>query len=202
MIKPKAPRVFISASVAAAALHALSVLTAGFLTPGYPQSQRAISDLGISGQPYAFLINYMGFIFPGGFLLSAVSAGYKMRFPTVTKVRLLFIAGAGIFLIIAGFYPFPSLTHLTAALLAGLSASAGILSLSLYAGRQIGSSSLLASGITISLLILTDAATWVLAETLHIRLHNFMGLQQRIASFSAFFWFSAFAIASRRITRK
>ena len=115
-----AHRVFAVASVAAVALHAVSVLVAGFSTPDYSQSQRAISDLGIRGQPYAFLVNYLGFAVPGGFILLAVRSANKMWPPSLSpRLGLRCMACAGAFLIVAGFYPFPSWTHLTSALLAG-----------------------------------------------------------------------------------
>ncbi|MDI6745492.1 MAG: DUF998 domain-containing protein, partial [Thermodesulfovibrionales bacterium] len=157
----------------------------------------AISDLGISGQPYAFIVNYLGFALPGVFiLLAALSANNMWASFPAPRLGLRCMACAGGFLIAAGFYPFPSLIHLTSALLAGLSASISILGFSVYTVRHKGSSILAVSGFTIALLILTDAAAWVLAETRGIRIHAFMGIQQRIASFSAFIWFSAFAISS------
>jgi len=194
-----AHRAFAAASVAAAALHTSAVLVAGFSTPDYSQSRRAISDLGIAGQPYAFLINYLGFALPGVFILLAALSAHKMwTSPLLPRLGLRCMACAGVFLIVAGFYPFPSLIHLTAALLAGLSASISILGFSVNTVRHKRSSILAVSGLIVALLVLTDAATWVLAESRGIRIHAFMGLQQRIASFSAFFWFSAFAIASAR----
>ena len=194
-----AHRVFAVASVAAAVLHASAVLVAGFLTPDYSQSRRAISDLGIAGQPYAFLVNYFGFALPGVFILLAARAANKMwTSPLLPSLGLRCMACAGVFLIVAGFYPFPSWIHLTAALLSALSAAAGIAHFSVYTMKHRYSLILAISGWIVALLVLIDAATWVLAETQHIRLHSFMGLQQRIASFSAFFWFSAFAIASAR----
>lgn len=200
IVRLGAHRVFAVASVAAAVLHASAVLVAGFSTPDYSQSQRAISDLGIARQPYAFLVNYFGFVLPGVFiLLAALSANKMWTSPLLLSLGLRCMACAGVFLIVAGFYPFPSLIHLTAALLAYLSAAVSILGLSVYVMKNNkGSSVLTVSGFTIALLILIDAATWVLAETRGIKIHVFMGFQQRIASFSAFFWFSAFAISSAR----
>ncbi|MCX5717653.1 MAG: DUF998 domain-containing protein [Nitrospirae bacterium] len=199
IIRLGAHRVFAVASVAAAALHAGAVLVAGFSTPDYSQSQRAISDLGIRGQPYAFLVNYLGFIVSGGFILLAVRAANKMWTPPLSpSLGLKCMACAGVFLIVAGFYPFPSWIHLTAALLSALSAAAGIAHFSVYAMKYRYSLILAISGGIVALLVLTDTATWVLAEARNIRAHAFMGLLQRIASFSAFFWFGAFAIASAR----
>ena len=75
IVRLGAHRILAVASVAAAVLHASAFLVAGFSTPDYSQSQRAISDLGIRGQPYAFLVNYFGFTLPGVFiLLTALSA--------------------------------------------------------------------------------------------------------------------------------
>jgi len=91
---------------------------------------------------------------------------------------------------------FPSWIHLTTALLSALSAAAGIAHFSAYTMKHRYSLILAISGGIVALLVLTDTAAWVLAETQHIKVHDFMGLQQRIAFFSAFFWFSAFAIAS------
>jgi hypothetical protein len=108
------------------------------------------------------------------------------------------MAGSGVFLIVAGFSPFPSRIHLISAFLSALSAAAGIARFSVYAMKRRYSLILSISGGIVVLFVLTDAAAWVLAETQHIRVHNFMGLQQRIASLSAFFWFGAFAIASAR----
>lgn len=194
-----AHRVFAVASVAAVVLHASAVLVAGFSTPDYSQSRRAISDLGIAGQPYAFLINYFGFALPGVFILLAALSAHKLwTSPQSPGLGLRCMACAGVFLIVAGFYPFPSWIHLTSALLAGLSAAISIFGFSVYTLRHKGYSVLAVSGFTIAILVLTDAATWILAETRHIRVHDFMGLQQRLASFSAFFWFSAFAISSAR----
>lgn len=194
-----AHRVFAAASVAAAVLHTSAVLVAGFSTPDYPQSQRAISDLGIAGQPYAFLINYLGFAAPGGFILLAALAANKLwTSPLSPSFGLRCMACAGVFLMVAGFYSFPSPVHLTTALLAGISASASILGFSRYAKKHMDSLIMAVSGFFVAILILTDTSAWVLAETMHIRLHDFMGLQQRIASFSAFIWFSVFAIASAR----
>ncbi|MEK7789819.1 MAG: DUF998 domain-containing protein [Planctomycetota bacterium] len=194
-----AHRVFAVASVAAAALHVGSILVAGFSTPDYSQSQRAISDLGIRGQPYAFLVNYLGFAVPGGFILLAVRSANKMWPPSLSpSLGLRCMACAGVFLVVAGFYPFPSLIHLTAALLSALSAGAGIAHFSVYAMKYRYSVFLSISGWIVALLVLTDAAAWVLAESRGIRIHTFMGFQQRLASFSAFFWFGAFAIASAR----
>lgn len=197
IIRVGAHRVFATASVAAAVLHMAAVVVAGFSTPDYSQSQRAISDLGIRGQPYAFLVNYLGFAVPGGFILLAVRAANKMWTPPISpSLGLRYMACAGVFLIVAGFYPFPSWIHLTSALLSALSAAAGIAHFSVYTMKHRYSLILAISGGIVALLVLTDAATWVLAETQHIRLHSFMGLQQRIAFFSAFLWFSVFAIAS------
>jgi len=202
MIRLNAHRAFAAASVAAAVLHAAAVLVAGFSTPDYLQSQRAISDLGIAGQPYTFLVNYFGFALPGGLiLLSVLTAGKMQTFSPSPRLGLRCMAGAGVFLIAAGFYPFPSWIHLTAALLSALSAAAGIAHFSVYTMKRRYSLILAISGWIVALLVLTDAATWVLAESRGIRIHAFMGLQQRIASFSAFFWFSAFAIASARQNR-
>jgi hypothetical membrane protein len=199
MMRLNAHKVLATASVSAAVLHITAVLIAGFLTPDYSLTQRAISDLGIAGQPYAFLINYLGFALPGVFiLLAALSANKLWTSPLLPRLGLRCMACAGVFLIVAGFYPFPSLIHLTSALLAGLSASISIFEFSVYTLRHKGYSIVALSGFTIAILILIDAATWVLAESQGIRIHAFMGLQQRIASFSAFFWFSAFAIASAR----
>jgi hypothetical membrane protein len=199
MVRLGAHRVFAVASSAAAVLHAAAVLIAGFSTPDYLQSQRAISDLGIAGQPYAFLINYFGFALPGVFILLAALSAHKLWIPPLSpRLGLRCMACAGVFLIVAGFYPFPSWIHLTAALLSALSAAAGIAHFSVYSMKHRYSLILAISGGIVALLVLTDAATWVLAETQHIRVHDFMGLQQRLASFSAFFWFSAFAIASAR----
>ncbi|MBI1811043.1 MAG: DUF998 domain-containing protein, partial [Nitrospirae bacterium] len=185
--------------VSAAVLHIMAVLVAGFLTPDYSQSRRAISDLGIAGQPYAFLLNYLGFAAPGGFILLAARAANKMwTSPLLPSLGLRCMACAGVFLIVAGFYPFPSLIHLTSALLAGLAASINIFGFSVYTVRHKGYSVLVVSGFAVALLILIDAATWVLAESRGIRIHTFMGFQQRSASFSAFVWFSAFAISSAR----
>lgn len=199
IVRLGAHRVFAVASVAAAVLHASAVLVAGFSTPDYSQSQRAISDLGIAGQPYAFLVNYFGFALPGVFiLLAALSANKLWTSPLLSRLGLRCMACAGVFLIVAGFYPFPSWIHLTSALLAGLSAAISIFGFSVYTLRHKGYSIVALSGFTIAILVLTDAATWVLAESQGIRIHAFMGLQQRIASFSAFVWFSAFAISSSR----
>jgi len=199
IVRLGAHRVFAVASVAAAVLHASAVLVAGFLTPDYSQSQRAISDLGIAGQSYAFLVNYLGFAAPGGFILLAALSANKMWTSHVSpRTGIRYMGCAGVFLIVAGFYPFPSWIHLTSALLADISAAVSIIGFSVYVMKHKGSSVLAVSGFTIALLILIDAATWVLAETQHIRIHAFMGFQQRLASFSAFFWFSAFAIYSAR----
>ena len=199
IVRLGAHRAFAVASVAAAVLHASAVLVAGFSTPDYSQSQRAISDLGIAGQPYAFLVNYLGFALPGVFiLLAALSANKLQASSLLPRLGLKCMACAGVFLIVAGFYPFPSWIHLTSALLAGISAAVSILGFSVYVMKHKGSSVLAVSGFTIALLILIDAATWVLAESRGIRIHAFMGFQQRLASFSAFFWFSAFANASAR----
>ena len=199
IVRLGAHRVFAVASVAAAVLHIMAVLVAGFSTPDYSQNQRAISDLGIAGQPYAFLINYLGFALPGGFILLAALSANKMWIPPLLpSLGLRCMACAGVFLIVAGFYPFPSWTHLTSALLAGLSASISIFGFSVYTVRHKGSSILAVSGMIVALLLLTDAAAWVLAESRGIRIHTFMGFQQRLASFSAFVWFSSFAIASAR----
>jgi len=65
MMRLNAHKVFAAASVSAAVLHITAVVAAGFLTPDYSQSRRAISDLGIAGQPYAFLVNYFGLAVPG-----------------------------------------------------------------------------------------------------------------------------------------
>lgn len=192
-----AHRVFAVASVAAAVLHASAVLVAGFSTPDYSQSRRAISDLGIAGQPYTFLVNYFGFALPGVFILLAALSAHKLWIsPQSPRLGLRCMACAGVFLIVAGFYPFPSWIHLTTALLASLSAAVSILGFSVDVMKHKVSSILAISGWIVALLILIDAATWVLAETQGIRIHTFMGLQQRLASFSAFFWFSAFAISS------
>ncbi|MDP2278518.1 MAG: DUF998 domain-containing protein [Nitrospirota bacterium] len=199
IIQLGAHRVFAVASVAAAVLHASAVLVAGFSTPDYSQSQRAISDLGIRGQPYAFLVNYLGFAVPGVFILLAARAANKMWTTSISpSIGLRCMACAGVFLVVAGFYPFPSWIHLTSALLVGISAAVSIIGFSVYVMKHKGSSVLAVSGFTIAILILIDAATWVLAETRGIRIHAFMGFQQRIASFSAFFWLSAFAISSAR----
>lgn len=199
IIRLGAHRVFAAASVAAAVLHASAVLVAGFSTPDYSQSQRAISDLGIRGQPYAFLVNYLGFAMPGGFILLAVRAGNKMWTPPISpSLGLRYMACAGVFLIVAGFYPFPSWIHLTTALLSALSAAAGIALFSVYTMKHRYSLILAISGWIVALLVLIDTATWVLAETRGIRIHAFMGFQQRLASFSAFVWFSAFAITLAR----
>ena len=199
MMRLNAHKVFAAASVSAAVLHITAVVAAGLLTPDYSQSRRAISDLGIAGQPYAFLINYLGFALPGVFILLAALSAHKLWiFPLSPRLGLICMACAGVFLIVAGFYPFPSLTHLTSALLAGLSASISVFGFSVYTVRHKGSSIVALSGGIVALLVLTDTVTWVLAETRNIRAHAFMGLQQRIASFSAFVWFSAFAIASAR----
>ena len=120
IVRLGAHRVFAVASVAAAVLHVSAVLVAGFSTPDYSQSQRAISDLGIAGQPYAFLINYFGFAVPSGLILLAVRAANKMwAAPISPSIGLRCMACAGVFLVVAGFYPFPSWIHLTSALLAG-----------------------------------------------------------------------------------
>ena len=199
MMRLNAHKVLATASVSAAVLHITAVLIAGFLTPDYSLTQRAVSDLGIAGQPYAFLVNYFGFALPGVFILLAALSAHKLRLSSLPpKLGLRCMACAGVFLIVAGFYPFPSWIHLTAALLSALSAAAGIAHFSVYTMKHRYSLILAISGWIVALLVLIDAATWVLAETQHIRLHSFMGLQQRIASFSAFFWFSAFAIASAR----
>ncbi|MDP3259359.1 MAG: DUF998 domain-containing protein [Thermodesulfovibrionales bacterium] len=199
IVRLGAHKVFATASVAAAALHASAVLVAGFSTPDYSQSQRAISDLGIAGQPYAFLVNYFGFALPGVFILLAALSANKLWTPILSpSLGLRCMACAGVFLIVAGFYPFPSLIHLTAALLSALSAGAGIAHFSVYAMKYRYSVILSISGWIVALLVLTDAATWVLAESRGIRIHTFMGFQQRLASFSAFVWFSAFAISSAR----
>ena len=199
IVRLGAHRVFAAASLIAAVLHITTVLIAGFSTPDYSQSQRAISDLGIVGQPYAFLVNYFGFAAPGVFiLLAALSANKLWASFRVPSLGLRCMACAGIFLIVAGFYPFPSRIHLTSALLSGLSAYISIFGFSVYTVRHKGSSILAVSGFTIAILILIDAATWVLAESRGTRIHTFMGFQQRLASFSAFFWFSAFAIALSR----
>ncbi|RJQ41761.1 MAG: DUF998 domain-containing protein [Nitrospiraceae bacterium] len=196
MMRLNAHRVFAAASLTAAVSHIAAVLVAGFLTPDYSLTQRAISDLGIAGQPYAFLVNYFGFALPGVFiLLAALSAHKPWASALPPKLGLRCMACAGVLLIAAGFYPFPSLIHLTSALLAGLSASISIFGFSVYIMKNKGYSVLAISGFTIAILILMDAATWVLAETQHIRIHDFMGLQQRLAAFSAFIWFSALAIA-------
>ena len=199
IVRLGAHRVFAVASVAAAVLHIMAVLVAGFSTPDYSQSQRAISDLGIAGQPYAFLINYLGFAAPGGFILLAARAANKMwTSPLLPSLGLRCMTCAGVSLIVAGLNPFPSLIHLTSALLVGLSAAVSILGFSVYTMKHRYSLILAISGGIVALLVLTDTATWVLAETRNIRAHAFMGLQQRLASFSAFFWFSAFAIALSR----
>lgn len=194
-----AHKVFAAASVSAAVLHITAVLVAGFSTPDYSQSQRAISDLGIAGQPYAFLVNYFGFALPGVFILLAALSAHKLwTSPLLPSLGLRCMACAGVFLIVAGFYPFPSWIHLTAALLSALSAAAGIVHFSVYTMKHRYSLILAISGGIVALLVLTDTATWVLAESRGIRIHTFMGFQQRLASFSAFFWFSAFAISSAR----
>ena len=172
-----------------------------------PGSQRLIirkareqsATLASAGQPYAFLINYLGFAAPGGFILLAARSANKMWTSSLLpSLGLRCMACAGVFLIVAGFYPFPSWIHLTAALLAGLSAAIGIAHFSVYTMKHRYSLILAISGGIVALLVLTDAATWVLAESRSIRIHAFMGFQQRLASFSAFVWFSAFAIASAR----
>lgn len=194
-----AHRIFLLASVVAASLHISSVLIAGSLTPGYSQVRRAISDLGCNGQPYSALLNYSGLIIPGFlFMLAAYSANKILVSSRSINTGLGSMACAGASLIIAGIFPFPSLTHLIAALLSGFAAAISIASLSSYAGRQKIPILLKISGYAIAFLILADAATWVIAETRHFRLHPFMGLQQRIGSFSAFIWFSAFALISTR----
>ena len=147
-----AHRVFAVASVAAAVLHVSAVLVAGFSTPDYSQSQKAISDLGIAGQPYAFLLNYLGFAVPGGFILLAARAANKMRTSfRVPSLGLRCMACAGVFLIVAGIYPFPSWIHLTTALLAGISASISIFGFSVYTVRHKGSSILAVSGMIVAL---------------------------------------------------
>ena len=197
MMRLNAHRVFAAASLIAAVSHIAAVLIAGLLTPDYSLTQRAISDLGIAGQPYAFLVNYFGFALPGVFILLAALSAHKLWIsPLLPRLGLRCMACAGVFLIVAGFYPFPSLAHLTSALLAGLSASISILGFSVYTLRHKRSSILAVSGLIIAFLVLTDTATWVLAESRGIRIHAFMGFQQRLASFSAFVWFSAFAITS------
>lgn len=201
MMRLNAHNIFAATSLIAAVLHITAVLIAGFLTPDYFQTQRAISDLGIAGQPYAFLVNYLGFALPGVFiLLAALSANKMWTSPLLPRAArgLRYMACAGVFLIVAGFYPFPSWIHLTAALLSALSAAAGIAHFSVYTMKHRYSLILAISGGIVALLVLIDAATWVLAETRGIRIHTFMGFQQRLASFSAFVWFSAFAIASAR----
>ena len=134
-----AHRVFAAASLIAAVLHITAVLIAGFSTPDYSLSQRAISDLGIAGQPYAFLVNYFGFALPGVFILLAALSAHKLWiFSLLPRLGLRCMACAGVFLIVAGFYPFPSLIHLTSALLAGLSAAISIFGFSVYTLRHKG----------------------------------------------------------------
>lgn len=191
---------FIAASVAAAALHISSALIAGFKTPDYSQAQRAISDLGRAGRPYAFLVNYFGIAAPGLLILiSALIAGKVLPSSKILKCGLVLMAAAGVSLIIAGFYPFPLPEHLLSALFGELLAACAIFSLSLVLKGGGSLSALAAFGIIISLFDLADAAIWVLAQGAHIRVHPLLGLEQRVASFSAFIWFGFFAaFAGRR----
>jgi len=79
-------------------LFMLIIAVAAFLRPGYSHIDNFISELGATGTPYAWLMNYGGFV-PTGLLLIAFGISLIKRLPqnrltlVVSSLALLFGAG-------------------------------------------------------------------------------------------------------------
>lgn len=170
--------------------HIGAVLTASVLTPRYSPLSRAISDLGMEGAPYAWLVNWIGLIVPGMLLLGccvgmATSAAVQRSY----RVGAVLLAVTAIGMSVSGAIPFPAPGHVIAAVGAAIAAYCAA---TCFAVGLIGVRYLL-SVLTFIVggLVLFDAASWILAQVMHDKqIHPFMGLQQRAVMFTGFIWFS------------
>ncbi|MEZ5292802.1 MAG: DUF998 domain-containing protein [Vicinamibacterales bacterium] len=74
-------------------------VTCAWLRPGYSQIDQFISELGATGTPYAWLMNYAGFV-PGGLLIAGFGLSLRARLPRerlfAAGTALVVFFGAGI----------------------------------------------------------------------------------------------------------
>ncbi|HZR82811.1 MAG TPA: DUF998 domain-containing protein [Candidatus Binatia bacterium] len=187
-------------AVAAAALHVGSVVLAGMLTRDYDPGARAISELGMIGQPSRTLVSFGGMMLPGALIvLTAALAWGLPELSRAARTGLAALGAAGASLVVAGLVPFPSPIHLAAALAAGSGCAMALAAFSPWAARRLGSSAWKTSGLACACLLAVDVVAWVLAEGLARPPHGAMGLEQRAASFAGFAWW---ALCARALGRR
>ena len=91
------PAIFIGGS-----LFLLAVLLAGYLTPGYSHTKQSISELGMPGADYGWLVRWLGFVPLGlSFMVFAFQSGGLFT-NLVPSVLFFFI---GLAILVAGIFP-------------------------------------------------------------------------------------------------
>lgn len=191
---------FAPCAVAAAVAHVVSVALASWLTrEAYPFSH-AISELGMRGRPYAALANLGAMVAPGVLVaFAAWTAARALPVPPRARFGLRVLLLAGICLIVAGAVPFPDWQHLAAALLGAAAGAVALATFAPWAARRLGRRVWLVTALACAALLGTDATIWLVSQARGIALHDWMGLEQRLASALAFAWWAAcfFALARR-----
>ncbi len=91
--------------MAAPVIFAITVLVAGYLTPGYDPVTQLMSELGVPGEPYAELMNVVGFGLVGILLVGFSYATFRVFRPLRRVIfGSVMVAGAGLSFIAMGFY--------------------------------------------------------------------------------------------------
>jgi hypothetical membrane protein len=91
--------------MAAPAIFAITVFVAGYLTPGYDPVTQLMSELGVPGEPYAWLMNVVGFGLVGILLFGFSYATFRVFRPLRRVIfGSVMVAGAGLSFIAMGFY--------------------------------------------------------------------------------------------------
>lgn len=189
----------------AAALHIGSVVMAGCLRPNYSSFQSAISDLGRAHEPYRELVNLGGMAIPGSLLVvsALLMAGFS-PLSVLGRLGVAFLGLAGGLLLLSGLVPFPSPIHLGASVAAAITGAVGIAAFSAWVTGFMRRKGWVWIGLVCAMLLTANASLWVLQRSdPRPRPFLYLGLQQRIASFSALTWFAVcVCVLNRRIGRE
>lgn len=183
--------------MAAPVIFAITVLVAGYLTPGYDPVTQLMSELGVSGEPYSLLMNVVGFGLVGILLVGFSYATYRV-FRPLRRVFFgsVMVAGAGLSFIAMGFYhcdqgciavTTAGNVHLLLGLVATVLALLAALTFSYVMHRERGWGGFWQYSLATAVLI-------VVVLPVFLSLPGIAGLLQRIMVGIIFLWTEVFAI--------
>ena len=110
------------------------------------------------------------------------------------------VAAAGVAVVGCGLISLPSALHLAMSLPADLLAAGGLFLLGPWAARTFASRTWGVSAYVIGAVLIVDVISWGLALDRGARIHDYLGVQQRVGVFGSFIWWAAFATRLERRT--